>query len=309
MMELSIVTTTYNSAETIEQFLKNSYDLMRKLGIKDFEIVVIDDGSDAEHVKETVKACRIFAEVKLELLTRNFGHHVALLRGLKLSKGNLVFLIDSDLEEEVHWFENFFNALKNSEIDVAYGVQESRRGNLYERVTGAIFYWTMSKFMGVKIPKNFMTARLMRRTYVDNLLKFNEFNVNLSGLMTITGHSQQAVQFNKNRLRKGDYTLKRKMNVFVDAVTSFSDVPLRFIFKIGLMVIALTIFESLVLVLLWVWKTKTPDGWLSLFLIVQLFGGLILASIGIVGIYLAKIFLEVKNRPRTLNFPIKDFDK
>jgi putative glycosyltransferase len=110
-------------------------------------------------------------------------------------------------------------------------------------------------------------------------------------------------------LHKGNYTLKRKVDVFIDAVTSFSDVPLRIIFKVGLSVILLTFIESFMLILQWIFQTKTPDGWLSLFLIVQLFGGLILASTGVVGIYIAKIFLEVKNRPRTLHLPRGDVGK
>ena len=302
-MYLSIVTTTYNSATTINQFLQNSHVFMEKLGITDFEVVVVDDGSDKHHVKETVEICRLFPNVKLELLTRNFGHHVALLRGLKLSKGSLIYLIDSDLEEEMCWIENFLNILNDSEVDVAYGVQQKRRGNYFERISGSLFYWTMSKLMGVEIPKNFMTARLMRRSYVDNLLSFDEYNVNLSGLMLITGHNQQAVPLIKNRLNKGHYTLKRKIDIFIDAVTSFSDVPLRVIFKLGLSVVLLTLLEAFVLILQWIFQTRTPDGWLSLFLIVQLFGGLILASTGVVGIYLAKIFFEVKRRPRTLHLP------
>ncbi len=302
-MYLSIVTTTYNSAKTIQQFLQNSCDLTEKLGITDFEVIVVDDGSERQHVKETVDICRQFPGVTLELLTRNFGHHVALLHGLKLSKGDLVFLIDSDLEEEICWIENFLGVLNNTEVDVAYGVQQKRRGNFFERISGSLFYWTMSKLMGVEIPKNFITARLMRRSYVDNLLSFDEYNVNLSGLMLITGHNQQAVPLTKHRLHKGHYTLRRKVDVFIDAVTSFSDIPLRIIFKLGLGVVFLTLIETFVLIFLWVFQTRTPDGWLSLFLIVQLFGGLILASTGVVGIYLAKIFFEVKRRPRTLHLP------
>ena len=302
-MFLSIVTTTFNNSSTIEKFLLDCSETLDLLKVNDFEVIVIDDGSEVNEAVQTQEICNSFEKVQLVLLTRNFGHHAALLRGLEQAKGKLIFLIDSDLEEKVAWLEHLLIALNDESIDVAYGVQESRRGGFFERASGALFYWMMKKFMGVAIPKNFMTVRLMRRGYVDNLLKHRELNLNLSGLLLITGHKQVPIKFKKERLRRGSYSLGKKVDIFVNAVTSFSEYPLKLVFKLGVFVLISLIIETIILVTRWLFLSGSPDGWLSIFLVVQLFGGLSLLSIGTVGIYLSKIFLEVKGRPRTLDLP------
>lgn len=299
-MKISIVTTLSNNAENLTEFLVKCRSAIAINGLELAEIIVVDDGSDSANFQSAHEICLQEPDMVLIQLTRNFGHHKALLHGLKSSTGELIFLIDSDLEEDPSLLGKFYEKLMDSNSDVVFGVQETRRGSLIERFSGNIFYWIMKSLMGVPIPKDFMTIRIMRRSYVDNLLSHNEFNVNLSGLLLITGHKQVELKCIKPRLRVSSYTLRRKLEVLLDAITSFSEVPLRAIFMIGVASFFIALCETLVLLISWILFLNPVQGWISIFLAIQLFGGLIMISLGIIGIYISRIFLEVKLRPRVL---------
>jgi putative glycosyltransferase len=299
-VNISIVTTMFNNAESLQEFLFRARKAVSSEGLDLSEIVIVDDGSDIENFLMAQELCVGVEDIVLIRLTRNFGHHKAILHGLKSATGDLVFLLDSDLEEDPEWLHRFYFELEKSNSDVVYGVQKTRRGNVFERVSGNLFYWMMRRLMGVPIPKDFLTIRLMRKVYVRNLLSHQEYNINLSGLLLITGHKQIAVECVKLRLRPSSYTLKKKFNILLDAVTSFSEVPLRAIFVVGLISFLLSIVEAIILVISLIFFLHPVQGWLSTFLIIQLFGGLTMVSIGVIGIYVSRIFLEVKMRPRVL---------
>jgi putative glycosyltransferase len=297
---LSIVTTSFNSSSTINEFILRSLSSVEDLKITAFEIIVVDDGSDSFELNQIERILSGYEFVRFVKLTRNFGHHQALLRGLEISRGDRVFLIDSDLEEDPRWLPSFMSKMQETAADVVYGVQRKRRGNFLEVISGRLYYWLVNTILGIGIPNNFMTVRLMKRSYVDNLTSHREYNVNLAGLMVITGHSQVELQLNKVRIRKGDYSVSKKFQIVFNSVTSFSERPLIILFGLGCFISILTWVQIIALVVARFIFYKPLEGWLSLFVAIQFFGGLSLIANGIVGLYVSKIFTEVKARPRTL---------
>ncbi len=188
-MKLSIVTTLYKSAEFIDAFYKRAIAAAAIVDTN-FEIIMVNDGSPDESLALAVALQEGDPRVVVVDLSRNFGHHRAMMTGLSFARGELVFLIDSDLDEDPELLAEFLKVLRHEDCDVVYGIQEYRRGNLSEVITGSLFYWLITRLGGISIPKNTMTARLMTRRYVRNLLLHREREVVIAGLWVATGFKQ-----------------------------------------------------------------------------------------------------------------------
>ena len=174
-MKLSIVTTIYKSSDCIEEFYSKITKEANKIS-KNYEIIFVDDGSPDESLNKIVRLGEKDYHVKIIELSRNFGHHKAMITGLNHANGDYVFLIDSDLEEDPELLCKFWEELGASEqnYDMVYGVQKNRKGDLFERASGWLFYKIFNFLSEIKIPKNFLTVRLMKQNYVKNLINFKE---------------------------------------------------------------------------------------------------------------------------------------
>jgi putative glycosyltransferase len=299
-MKLSIVTTLYKSSQYIDEFYTR-ISKEAQIITDDYEIIFVDDGSPDDSLQKAVSLYEKDSRVKVIELSRNFGHHKAIMTGLSHAKGEFVFLIDCDLEEEPELLGQFWEELQNEKnLDVVYGVQESRKGNWFERFSGGLF-WKLINFMSpIKIPSNMITARLMTIKYVQSLIEYKESEIFIGGIWADTGFKQKEIEVKKGSQSETTYTLKRKLELFLNSITSFSSKPLIYIFYIGLIT---TFFSTAFILKLLIDKLffgLAFEGWTSLIVSVWFFGGLIILLLGIIGIYLSKIFIEVKQRPYTI---------
>jgi putative glycosyltransferase len=222
--------------------------------------------------------------------------------GLRHARGDLVFLIDSDLEEDPELLTAFVARLDTApdDIDVVYGVQQERRGDWFERWSGRIFFRLFNLLSDYPIPENLLTVRLMTRRYVSALLSHGEREMVIAGLWVLTGFRQVPIVVTKHSRSKTTYSVRRKIAVLVNSVTSFSSRPLVFIFYLGVVIGALAATAAAYLVIRRVFFGVLLPGWPSLIVSVWLLGGMILACLGIIGIYVSKIFIETKQRPYTI---------
>lgn len=296
-MKLSIVATIYQSAPYINEFHERASATAKRMVGDDYEIVLVNDGSPDNSLELAIRLTEQDAHLVVIDLSRNFGHHKAMMTGLAQAKGELVFLIDSDLEEEPEWLSDFASTMATEVADVIYGVQEARKGNWFERWSGELYYSVFNYLANIDHPRNIVTARLMSRRYVDALLQFREREMVISCLWVITGFKQCARPVKKHGHSPTSYSLAKKIGQAINAITSFSEAPLRLIFHIGLSIFAgallytgYLVFQKLVL--------GTPmDGWTSVMVSIWLLGGMVISFVGIIGIYLSKIFSETKQRP------------
>jgi putative glycosyltransferase len=299
-MNLSIVATLYQSAPYIDEFYRRATNAAKSL-TDDYEIVLVNDGSPDDSLTRAVRIAESdSSHVMVIDLSRNFGHHKAMMTGLSYAQGKKVFLIDSDLEEEPEWLLSFSEQMKQDRCDVVYGAQEQRKGRQLERWSGQWFYRLFRVITGMTLPENIVTARLMTRRYVDALLRHDEREVFLAGLWHITGFDQKPQIIRKHNTSKTTYTFRRKMSLLVNSVTSFSNAPLKAIFYIGVAVSLLAGVYTTYLVLNWIFFAKPLSGWTSVMASIWLLGGAIISFIGVIGIYLSKIFSETKRRPYTI---------
>lgn len=299
-MKLSIVATLYKSATHIEEFCLRAAAVAEKFAGSDYEIVLVNDGSPDNSLQVAADLSAVNKHVIVVDLSRNFGHHKAMMTGLSYASGELVFLIDSDLEEQPEWLESFTEQLERDKCDVVFGVQANRKGGLVERVTGKWFYWLFSVLTSLPLPENIVTARLMTRRYVKALITHEEREICISGLWHLTGFEQHPQTVKKLSSSKTTYTFRRKMSTLVNAVTAFSSAPLVAIFYIGILIFLFAASYAGYLVIHWSFFAKPLSGWTSVMASIWLLGGLVISFIGIVGIYLSKIFIESKRRPYTI---------
>jgi putative glycosyltransferase len=299
-VNLSIVATLYQSEPYITAFYQRVSAVAKQFVGNDYEIVLVNDGSPDNSLELAIKLSEEDAHVVVVDLSRNFGHHKAMMTGLAYTTGDRIFLIDSDLEEEPEWLLSFASALEAENCDVVFGVQEQRKGTGFERLTGQ-WFWKLFNFLtGLQLPENVVTARLMSRRYVDALLTHREREVFMAGLWHITGFKQISHRIQKRSISATTYTFRRKMSLLVNSITSFSNAPLINIFYLGVAISLAAIIYIVYLFFNWWLVSKPVGGWTSVMASIWLLGGLIMSSIGVVGIYLSKIFSETKQRPYTI---------
>jgi len=298
-VRLSVVTSLYKSADFIREFHRRVSEAAAKV-TPDWEIIMVNDGSPDDSLRIAIDLHHRDPRIRVIDLSRNFGHHKALMTGLADSRGDLVFVIDSDLEEDPAWLLTFYDAMKSTGAEAMYGVQRSRKGGWFERMSGALFYRVFNKLLTHPFPPNIVTARLMTRRYVDALVQHRDQEVSLAGLCTITGFEQQPLMVDKGTRGDTSYGLRRRISAFVTAITSFSNRPLLYIFQLGVGVILLSIVAGIVLMYQSMTGRIGVPGWASIMVSIWFLGGVMIFCVGVLGIYLAKVFTETKDRPYTI---------
>lgn len=299
-MKLSIISTLFRSSQHIDEFYRRVSESAKSYSGVDYEIILVNDGSPDDCLAKALTYHIADSHVIVIDLSRNFGHHQAMVTGLQHSKGDKVFLIDSDLEEEPEWLADFAEQMEKEDCDVVYGIQEKRKGDWYERWTGNLFYWIFNKLSRIKMPENWVTARLMTRKYVDALLLHRERELSIGGLYLLAGFEQHPHVITKHATSKTTYNLSRKIAVLVNTISSLSDKPLVGIFYIGVIIFLVAALYVFYLVLKWFLLSTPISGWTSVIASIWLLGGLTISFLGIIGIYLSKVFLESKQRPLTI---------
>lgn len=299
-MKLSIVATLYRSASHLAEFHRRAGEAARSVAGDDFEIVLVNDGSPDDSVEVAKRLADADPRVVVVDLSRNFGHHKAMMTGLEYAVGERVFLIDSDLEEEPEWLIEFARAMDEEKVDVVYGRQQDRKGGWFERWSGELYYSVFNWLTDIDHPRNIVTARLMTRRYVDALLRFRERELVISCLWVTAGFRQSEKIVRKHMSSETTYNLTRKLAHAVNAITSFSEVPLRLIFYVGTAIFTIAMLFALDLVVSRVFFARAVDGWTSVMVSVWVLGGLVISFVGVIGIYLSKVFSETKQRPYTI---------
>lgn len=302
---LSIVTTVYHSRPYLEQFIELCYEAVGEIECDDFELLCVIDGSPDDSLDFLKEAQQEHPEIVIVELSRNFGHHYAFHAGLRHARGEYIFLNDCDLEVSPLTLVEFYRDLIGSKYDVVYGYQERRNANPMAKYGGALFWKIFNFLSDTKVPTDVVTERLLTRRYVDALLELGDRNLFLAGMMYWVGFDQVGRPVMKKRRQgRSTYGLRRRWNLLVDAISSFSAVPLRLLFQVGLLITLGSVGGGTYFA---IDKLINPEtillGWTSIIVILLFSLGVTLTSIGLVGIYLLKIFTQTQNRPL---FIVKD---
>jgi putative glycosyltransferase len=297
---ISVVSTLYRSAPYLQEFHSRTVETLKRLGFADYEIVFVNDGSPDQSRAVVLELSQADPRIVLVDLSRNFGHHKAIMTGLSYARGRIIFLLDCDLEEDPELLEALQTCMKECACDVVYGVQAVRRGGWFSRVTGDLYYRAMNAVSGINFPRNILTLRLMTRRYVDSLLLHRERELLISGIWHLTGYEQVPLPVTKHDTSPSTYSLLRRFSLMLMGVISFSDRPLRWIFYTGFAVLFFAFLYILYVLGAYLIYGGGVSGYASLILSIWIIGGLNFLFLGIIGIYVATIFSETKQRPYTI---------
>jgi putative glycosyltransferase len=298
-VRLSIVTTLYRSAATIDEFCSRAMKAAEAV-TNDIELILVNDGSPDDSIDLALALQRTDPRVVVVDLARNFGHHKAMMTGLAHATGDLVFLIDSDLEEQPEDLALFHQRVMQGDCDVVYGVQEARRGGLVERATGALFFSLVAALSDQPLPRNLVTARLMTRDYVRALVRHRDREFLIAHLWQASGFRQQAITVRKLSISPSTYSFRQRVELAVKHVTTTSTRLLYFVLYAGLLIFSLSVGVILYYLGRYFTSGVGVDGFTSQIVSIWFLGGLITLILGILGIYLANIMAETKRRPYTI---------
>ena len=296
---LSIVTTLYRSRQYIERFYAEACRVADAIGLS-FEIVLVNDGSPDDSLDVARAIHDRDRRVKIVDLSRNFGHHRALMTAFACASADLVYVTDVDLEEPMDFLKTCHERFRQDDCDVVYGYQVERRGKWLTRVTGELFWKVFNFLCNTKLPRNPVTARLMSKRYVASLLEHREHDPYIVGLWVTTGYNQVGLPVDKQYSGFSTYSTLRRIRLAVHSIVSFSSRPLLLSAGIGIVICMLASLYVIYLIGQWAILGNPIEGWTSLIVSVWFLGGINLFFIGLVGLYISKIFAEVKQRPNVI---------
>lgn len=297
--EISVVTTLYLSEKYLNSFVQKVEEVFKEIGIQNYELIAVNDGSPDKSLATILQLKKNHPYIRVVNLSRNFGHHYAICAGLSQAKGNYVFLIDCDLEVEPVILKTFYKEIYENKYDVVYGMQPKRKGRFIEKYFGGLFWKTFNFLSDSKVPENVITERLMTRAYVDGLMQLGDKNLFLGGMMYWAGFNQKGISVQKG-LREGNstYGFRKRFKLLVQAITSFSAYPLKLLFNFGLILTCGSfLYGSFLIIQKIIYPEKILQGYTSIIVLILFSTGLIIAVLGLIGIYLEKVFNQVKQRP------------
>lgn len=301
---LAIVVPCYNEEEVLPETNSRLLALMASMrgsGLisENSAIYYVDDGSRDKTWKLISQFNADSPYVHGVKLSRNQGHQNALLAGLFSAEGEAIVSIDADLQDDINVIKDMVR-LYNEDNEIIYGVRSSRKSDtFFKRVTAQLYYRILMS-MGVDIVFNHADYRLMSRRVIDCLRQYSEVNLFLRGIIPKLGFRTATVYYERTERFAGEskYPLSKMLALAAEGITSFSVMPLRFITWLGFFVSLGSLFMVVWILIGKFAMQSTIPGWASSVLPIYFIGGIQLLSIGILGEYLAKIYMEVKQRPR-----------
>ena len=303
--KLYIVIPCYNEEEmlpiTAKALLEKMQDLVSEEKIHpDSKVMFVDDGSKDktwEIITKLYGAIPYFTGVKL---SRNKGHQNALLAGMNtaVKYADIIISMDADLQDDINAIDGFLEKRAQG-CEIVYGVRSSRdKDTQFKRGTARGYYKLLSK-MGVEITYDHADYRLMSKKAVLALAQFKEVNLFLRGLVPMVGFKSDTVEYVRNERQAGEskYPLKKMISFAVEGITSLSIKPIRFITFLGFFIFFVSIIMLIRFLITWAIGNTVP-GWSTIVISIWAIGGLQLLSIGVIGEYIGKIYLEAKARPK-----------
>jgi dolichol-phosphate mannosyltransferase len=297
--ELTVVVPAHNEEENLPVLVRELESLREQSGLR-ISVLFVDDGS-SDRTPELIRqfACERPWITGLRL-TRNFGHQAAISIGLQRARGNVIGIMDADLQDRPKDLLDLYRRLHAEGADVAYAVRRSRRENFLKRIAYGTFYRLLARMSKIPIPVDSGDFCVMRSAFVERLNDLPERLRFVRGLRAWVGGKQVPVPVDRDARRAGtpQYSMAKLFRLAGDGLITFSDTPLRVASIVGFLVAGLS-FIGTIVVIVWKLMGLLPEGGgvATIALAVLFLGGIQLVTIGILGEYVGRIFEEVKSRP------------
>jgi glycosyltransferase involved in cell wall biosynthesis len=311
--ELSVIIPIFNEAAVIDELRRRLAEVMGKLegSVRSWEVIFIDDGSKDTSLELLREMARAEPRYKVVSFARNFGHQLAITAGVDMAEGDAVVVMDADLQDPPEVVGDMIERWRQG-FDVVYGVRKTRAGDtFFKRATAALFYRFLKVMLGgISIPVDAGDFRLMSRPVVMTLRALRERHRFVRGMVAWVGFKQSALYYDREARFAGEtkYPLSKMLRFAVDAITSFSILPLRLASWLGVGAALVAIVYAIYAVYVRVFLGGLVPGWTTIMIAVALGTSAQLLMTGILGEYVGRIYEEIKRRPlyitaEVLNFP------
>ena len=300
MKKISVIVPMYFEEAVVSECYSRLKEVLINLKKYEYEIIFVDDGSRDQTLTILEKIALANKNVKIISFSRNFGHQAAVGAGLRYSTGDAVIIIDADLQDPPELIPQMIELWENGN-DVIYAKRKSREGETkFKLFTAKMFYRILNDLSDVSIPKDTGDFRLADRKVVDVINSLPEHNKFFRGLFSWVGFKQAPIEYERKERFAGEtkYPLNKMIKLAKDGIFSFSTKPLRFVTKLGIisMIISILILIYSLLSFAFDWNNLTA-GWTSIMVTITFFAGVQLISLGMIAEYIGRIYEESKNRP------------
>jgi dolichol-phosphate mannosyltransferase len=295
---ISIVAPCFNEQPVLVEFIRRVQLVSDSVGLP-YEIVLVDDGSMDATWTIISQFARLDSRILGVRLRRNHGHQIALSAGIAASRGDILLLIDSDLQDPPELLPRMMDLMRETGADVVYGQRLSRKGEgLFKRASAAMFYRALNWLADLDIPRDTGDFRLITRPVADILSQMPERHRFVRGMVAWIGGKQVAFQYVREARYAGTskYPLRRMLRLANDAVTSFSRRPLQIATTAGLITAVLSVLLGCISIIGWIAGMTVP-GWTSLMTVLGLFGALQFMMLGVIGEYIGRLYEQSRERP------------
>ncbi len=299
-MDYSIIIPVYNEEKNIETLYERLTKILKTLK-KNYELIFINDGSSDSTLLKLAELHKKDYVVKIVNFSRNFGHQMAVSAGLRFAKGELVTVIDADLQDPPELLPRFFKKAEEG-YDVVYAIRKKRKESFFMKLAYATYYRFLKMIADIDIPLDSGDFCVMKKKVVDAINLLPERNRFIRGIRTWVGFKQIGLEYERGVRFAGEskYTFKKIMKLAFDGIFSFSYVPFKFMFYLGLFALISSFIGGA-----WVFYMKffttnynRVPGFATTITLLIFVGGLQLFSMGVMGEYIKRIYDEIKQRPQ-----------
>jgi dolichol-phosphate mannosyltransferase len=303
-MQISVVIPVYNESDLIDELYEAVMSAMKKF-TDDFEVICVNDGSKDNTLEKLFHCHQKDKRFKVLNLSRNFGHQSAYTAGLNYAKGDFVAMMDGDLQDPPELIEAMYKCAIENNSDVVYGRRTERKETFFKKFSIKLFHFIFNKLSNINAPANVGNFSVMNRKALQAFLALEEKNRYLPGLRFFIGFKQDYVDYSRDDRTIGEAKMNfsRLLKLALDAIFSFSKLPIKICLYLGIIGIIFTMIGGMVVI----YKKLTGEaitGWTSILVSLYFLGSVQLLFMGIIGEYVHRIFVETQSRPVYI---VKDF--
>jgi len=297
MKKLSLVVPVYYEQEVILQFLKETKEELEKLPIV-YEYVFVDDGSTDKTVEIIKEQAKLDDRIKMIVFSYNHGKASAISAAIAHATGDYLLYMDPDLQDPPVEIPRFFYEMEKG-YDLVWGIRKEKKDSFLNKQFSRIFWGTLNKFTGLNIPKGIAVMRMFNREFADEFLKYNETNRFIEGIFIAISKKMTTIEIGQRERFAGTtkFNFKKKMQLAFDAIFDFSELPLKMTVRFGMLLVVLGLISLFVLLISKLFFVDFQAGWPSIIASIIIVFGLQLFFLGIVSLYIGRIYKEVKRRP------------
>ena len=296
-MMISIIIPVLNEEKLVDELYNQTAATLNAI-TSDWEVICVNDGSTDNTLNKLVLIHEKDPRWKIISFSKNFGHQPAIWAGLKNAQGDFVGIMDGDLQDDPSHFAEFLQQLSPT-VDMVYAVRTKRNENYFKRFAYRSFYRLMKNVLGVQVPLDSGDFCLMKKKVVNEMMEMPEHSLFIRGIRSWVGFNQVGIPCERNERFNGQpkYSTRKLMKLAYDGMFSFSDFPIKFLGRLGLIIILASIaYAGYIITKRLMWG-QVPQGFTTLIIVILFFGGVQLVTVRILGEYLLRIYNESRKRP------------